>query len=140
MPARRMHGEKAMVVSKRRVLVADDEDTVLTVTCRVFERMGFECVSCADGQQAVELLAEHGGRLDLVVLDMTMPKLSGDQVLAELRRHDTTTPVIIMSGYSASETSPQLIAQGPTHFIQKPFSPKDLRSCAMTMVEHDGNA
>lgn len=109
-----------------RVLVADDEEAVRSVTCKTLERMGFECVSCSNGIEALNLLADTSLEVDLVVLDMTMPELGGDEVLAEMRRRGTTVPVILMSGFGASETDPGLLEGGPTDFIEKPFGPSEL--------------
>jgi CheY-like chemotaxis protein len=109
-----------------RVLVADDEEAVRNVTCKTLERMGFECVSCANGVEALALIEEQAPALDLVLLDMTMPELGGDEVLAEMRRRGADMPVILMSGFSAIDTSPEVLAQGTTEFIEKPFGPREL--------------
>lgn len=107
-----------------RVLVADDEEAVLTVTCKTLERLGYECVRCSNGAEALALLSEDEPDVDIALLDLTMPELGGGEVLEELRRRGATTPVILMSGFGA--TSPELASAGPTEFIEKPFGPGEL--------------
>jgi len=107
-----------------RVLVADDEEAVLTVTCKTLERLGYECVRCSNGAEALALLSEDQPDVDIALLDLTMPELGGGEVLEELRRRGATTPVILMSGFGA--TSPELASAGPTEFIEKPFGPGEL--------------
>ena len=109
-----------------RVLVADDEEAVLTVTCKTLERLGYECVRCSNGAEALARLSEGELEVDLALLDLTMPELGGGEVLTELRRRGTTTPVILMSGFGASDASPELMSAGPTDFIEKPFGPGEL--------------
>ncbi|HEY6723360.1 MAG TPA: PAS domain S-box protein [Polyangiaceae bacterium] len=109
-----------------RVLVADDEEAVLTVTCKTLERLGYECVRCSNGAEALARLSEGEPEVDIALLDLTMPELGGGEVLTELRRRGTTTPVILMSGFGASDTSPELLSAGPMDFIEKPFVPGEL--------------
>jgi len=109
-----------------RVLVADDEEAVLTVTCKTLERLGYECVRCSNGAEALARLSEGEPEVDIAILDLTMPELGGGEVLTELRRRGGTTPVILMSGFGASDTSPELMSAGPIDFIEKPFVPGEL--------------
>lgn len=109
-----------------RVLVADDEEAVLSVTCKTLERLGYECVRCSNGAEALARLSEGELEVDIALLDLTMPELGGGEVLAELRRRGTTTPVILMSGFGASDASPELMSAGPIDFIEKPFVPGEL--------------
>lgn len=120
------HRPKAGGRASARVLVADDEDAVLTVTCKMLERLGYECVRCSNGAEALALLSEKDLDVDLAILDLTMPELGGGEVLTELRRRGATTPVILMSGFGASDADPELMSVAPTDFIEKPFRPGEL--------------
>lgn len=109
-----------------RVLVADDEEAVLKITCKTLERLGYECVRCSNGAEALARLSEGGPEIDLAILDLTMPELGGGEVLTELRRRGATTPVILMSGFGASDSSPELLTDGAIDFLEKPFVPSEL--------------
>jgi CheY-like chemotaxis protein len=103
------------------VLVVDDEPQVRDVARRMLERRGWTVLLAVDGREALDTYARHAAAIDVVVLDVTMPRLSGDGVLAEWRRTGVTVPVVLASGYSAQSIA--LIVEGPDApvFVQKPF-------------------
>lgn len=121
-----------------RVLVADDEEAVLTVTCKTLERLGYECVRCSNGAEALARLSGGEQDVDLAILDLTMPELGGSEVLTELRRQGTNTPVILMSGFGAAETRSALKWAGPIDFIEKPFVPGELSRCIQRIMGPKG--
>jgi CheY-like chemotaxis protein len=80
-------------------------------------------VTASDGPEAIEVLRRPGRRIDAVLLDLTMPQLSGEETLSVLRRFAPELPVILTSGYSSDTVS----AQGPhVSFLAKPYGPADL--------------
>ena len=110
------------------VLLADDESVVRDTARAMLESIGFEVVTARDGAQA---LAEHAarlGQLRCIVLDYSMPKLTGDRVLAELRRVDADVPVIVMSGFSDQGVEAPFVGLGVSSFVQKPFRLVELRN------------
>jgi nitrogen-specific signal transduction histidine kinase len=110
-----------------RVLVADDEPVIRRLVERVLVRCRYsvECVS--DGQQAVDVLAQRREDIDLLLVDLTMPGMSGHEVLALTRRKWPDLPVIVMSGYTQREVSGPLAAASTVGFIEKPFTAAQLR-------------
>jgi len=86
---------------------------------------GFEVLQAADGPSALEL-AERGERLDVVLLDLTMPRMSGGEVLRRLAAMRPGLPVVLTSGYSESEVRHTVGAEGLAGFIQKPYAPQAL--------------
>ncbi|MCP3959472.1 MAG: response regulator [bacterium] len=108
------------------VLVIDDEEPVRTVAQRILEDAGFTVITAEDGDQGVEIFEREADRVALVLLDMTMPRLSGDKTLRELRgvRQDVT--VVLSSGYSEQVVKEQFEGQRPAGFLQKPYGPADL--------------
>ena len=103
------------------VLVVDDEPQVRDVARRMLERRGWSVLQATDGREALDTYARHADEIDVVVLDVTMPRLSGDGVLAEWRRTGVAVPVVLASGYSAQSIA--VIVEGPDApvFVQKPF-------------------
>ncbi|GLH73643.1 hypothetical protein GETHLI_21450 [Geothrix limicola] len=110
------------VVGAGLVLVADDEPGIRDFARRVLERAGFETVAAADGQEAVEHVRAHQRELRLVLLDLTMPRLGGDEALAEMRAMGFLGPVIRWSGYTQHDATRDHRAT----FLHKPFSAEDL--------------
>jgi two-component system cell cycle sensor histidine kinase/response regulator CckA len=108
------------------VLVVDDEESVRAVARLMLERGGFSVLTAADGRAAVEVFREHRDRIALVLLDLTMPHLSGEEVLRELRHIRADVRVILSSGYNEQEVAQHQTEEGLVEFIQKPYSPAAL--------------
>jgi len=108
------------------VLVADDEATVRSLATAMLKRMGFEVVLAEDGKQALEIFAQDPTRFRLVILDMTMPHMSGVQTFRELRRISPSTRVILSSGYSEKSVISQFAGKGLAGFLAKPYRYEEL--------------
>lgn len=111
----------------RRVLVADDEPHIGRIIQLKLERAPYEVILVADGRAALEYL-ESDEPVDLVLLDIMMPYLSGLDVLAALRRlpHRRTTPVIVLTAKGQDADRERAIELGAIDFLTKPFSPNKL--------------
>ena len=92
----------------------------------MLERLGFEVVVGSDGREAVELFAQHRDRIRVVVLDLTMPGMSGEDVFRSIRAAKPDARVVLASGYSADELASRLSAKGYAGFLQKPYTIEDL--------------
>ena len=103
------------------LLVADDEASVRTVAMMMLQRQGYRVLSAADGQDAVAVFQAHALEIDAVLLDMTMPHLSGEEAFREMRRIRPDVKVILTSGYNEQEATHRFAGKGLAAFIQKPF-------------------
>lgn len=108
------------------ILVIDDEETVRKVARSALEREGFHVVSAQDGSEAVEILQERRAEIDGVLLDLSMPKMDGEEVLGAIREMDTEMPVILSSGYMDDAAEQRLRQVGFTGFLPKPYAPMEL--------------
>jgi two-component system, cell cycle sensor histidine kinase and response regulator CckA len=109
------------------VLIADDEDLVREVADTMLRQIGFDVVAVPDGREAVRAFAADPGRFDLVLLDLTMPIMTGAEALRTIRQIRPDVPVLIMSGYNEQDT-PAEAGPGPAAaFLHKPFSLLTLR-------------
>ncbi|MFO0826615.1 MAG: PAS domain-containing protein [Phycisphaerales bacterium] len=122
------HSEPSPLVPGKRVLVVDDEPTVRDVVCRFVERLGCLAIAAPDGEAALSRMAEDGGAIDCVLLDSTMPKLSGEETFRLLRARCPGLPVVLMSGYVESEATIRFGRDELAGFLQKPFSLAELGS------------
>ncbi len=112
------------------VLLVDDEEMIRSLATGILERRGYRVLQAQDGEEALEvvrqnLAAQPGIRIDIVLLDMTMPRKSGRDTLAALHEVAPEIPVVLASGYSA-DGNEDLAALGARAFIQKPYRPEDL--------------
>ncbi len=108
------------------ILVVDDEEPVRTVARRVLEDAGFTVLTAADGDQGIDVFRTHGNDIALVLLDMTMPRLSGHETLEQLRRIRESVTVVLSSGYSEEVARDHFADQPIVGFLQKPYSPRTL--------------
>ena len=115
--------------SQGLILVVDDEEAVRSVASATLERCGFTVRTATNGRDGLLAYREQADSIRAVVLDLTMPILSGDEVLADLRTGGgpgAIVPVLLSSGYSSSDVAGNLQRHGPIHFLQKPYNPGDL--------------
>ncbi len=104
------------------LLVVDDEPMVLEVTTAMLNAAGYQAMSAANGSEALDIYREHGEDIDLVIMDMVMPGLSGEALFEAFCEIDPAVNVLVSSGYAMDRNSEKLLQQGARGFIQKPFS------------------
>jgi two-component system cell cycle sensor histidine kinase/response regulator CckA len=110
------------------VMVVDDDETIRSLTEEMLEQVGFSVVVAADGTEAVERLRRRPEAIDVVLLDLTMPGMSGEETYRELLRVRRTLPVIVASGYSEQDAMDRFRGAKPTQYLQKPYRIGDLKA------------
>jgi len=108
------------------VLVVDDEPMVREVAEAILRRLGVTVVAAADGDEAVRVFTEDPDRFDLVLLDLTMPRLSGAETFRQIRAVRPDAKVILMSGYNEEDAGGRFVGEGLAGFLEKPFSTQGL--------------
>jgi len=110
----------------RTVLVVDDDDIIRRTTRTVLERRGFEVLLASDGREAVETFRQRADEIALVLLDLTMPVMGGDEAARYLHtiRHDV--PILVASGYNETEVERRFAGSRVAGFVRKPFTPAAL--------------
>jgi len=127
LPAAPAHAGAAPASRTGCVLVVDDEETVRNVARRILVANGFSVRLAAGGVEAMHLLRDDPGGVDAVLLDLTMPDMSGTVTMQELLRIRPNLRVVLTSGYTQEEALPAAdAAAGASGFIQKPYRPADL--------------
>jgi CheY-like chemotaxis protein/two-component sensor histidine kinase len=109
------------------VLVIDDEDSVRLVAGKMLKSLGFEVLTAENGEQGLLVYRAHTERVSAVLLDLTMPKMDGEETFRELRRVRPDACVILMSGFNEQEAGARFVGKGLAGFLQKPFTPEELR-------------
>jgi PAS domain S-box-containing protein len=124
-----------------RVLLADDEEDVRGVVHAMLDTLGYEVIEARDGLEAVEIFRRRAAEIDLVILDLVMPHLTGEAALGQIRRIAPAVPAILVSGYDESGRIREIVAAGFGGFLQKPFRRQDLgRKVRELLGVSDGSA
>ncbi|NNF06792.1 MAG: response regulator [Candidatus Eisenbacteria bacterium] len=108
------------------ILVADDEQDIRELYHEILEDAGFEVLSASDGAEAVAMFRTHQSRLSAVILDLSMPKMGGEEVFQEIRSLDKTIRILISSGYDPTELTSGTLGTDVLAFIKKPFDPDEV--------------
>ena len=108
------------------VLIVDDEADVLKICTSVLENIGYRVLSAKDGQEAIKLYRNNKDEIDIVLLDMIMPNMSGGELYDRLKEINPEVKVLLSSGYSIDGEATEILNRGCDGFIQKPFDIKKL--------------
>jgi len=108
-----------------RILLIEDEDAVRIFSARALREKGYQVIEATSGDEALELI-NKGGKFDLIISDVVMPKMDGPTFCQHLRATGCTTKIIFMSGYSEDTFRNALTQDGTIHFLPKPYNIQDL--------------
>jgi signal transduction histidine kinase/CheY-like chemotaxis protein len=114
------------------ILLAEDEDRVRSLAAAVLAQQGYTVIEACDGLEAVEKARQHGGDIHLLVTDVVMPKMSGQELADRLRGERPGIKVLLSSGYTGDTVMHQGALDASTPFLQKPFT---VRSLALKVRE-----
>jgi len=104
------------------ILVVDDEETVRDTARNTLERYGYQVLLAREGREAVELFREAPEKISMVLLDLTMPVMGGEQALRELQRIHPSVRVLLSSGFNEVEAVRRFTGKGLAGFVQKPYT------------------
>jgi PAS domain S-box-containing protein len=123
-PAKGQPAESAHVAEEGSgiVLIIDDEPVVRRMARMALERNGYSVLVAHDGPTAIDIFRRHPGKISLAVLDLSMPGMSGEETLPELRKIRPEVMVLVSSGYNESEVMSMFQGQQVSGFIQKPYT------------------
>jgi CheY-like chemotaxis protein len=126
-PTRRVAtGEYRKMKNRGTLLLVDDEKLILIAGKRAFGRLGYNVFTAEDGASAIAQYRTHGSKIDLVVLDLSMPVMDGVQTFQALRGIDPDVKVLISSGHFREDRAEEMLSQGALGFLQKPFTLAEL--------------
>jgi len=111
---------------KGTILLVDDEETVLEVSQKLLETLGYTVIPARGGKEAVELYRNHGDGIDMVILDLIMPDMGGKETYDQLKAVNSHVKVLLASGYGINGQASDILKLGGDGFIQKPFEIREL--------------
>ncbi len=117
---------------KKTILLVDDEPMIRTLGRTVLERAGYRVLLAHDGINAVETVGRERARIGLIVMDMTMPRLSGRDAYRQISQIEPGIPVLFSSGYSAEDVSD---LEGSIGLLSKPYRPSELLAVVRKALE-----
>ncbi len=116
----------AAALPKRCVLVVDDEPMALMLTKLVLSQAGFAVVTAQSGFEALDLFQKSPGHFALVLLDLSMPILDGEETFRRLRRMDPDITVLLNTGFIEKHHLERMVADGLAGFIRRPYEPAEV--------------
>ncbi len=122
------------------VLLVEDDESVRFLAREVLVAKGYTVLVAADGEAALRLHAQYAGRIDLLITDVVMPKLSGPELARRLRRLAPGTRVLFLSGYTAEAMAHHGLLDDGVAVVSKPFSPDGLTSRVRAVLDRRSNS
>lgn len=116
----------AVVRGEGEVLLVEDDAMVSMTAIATLQSFGYHVTHAADGRAALEQVAAHPQRFQLVLLDLRMPGMSGEQTFAKLQELEPDLPILIWSGYGAEQDVSSMLRRGAVGFVQKPYRVAEL--------------
>nr|WP_319495552.1 response regulator [uncultured Desulfobacter sp.] len=111
-----------MPKGRETVLIVDDEDEVREVGVSLLDALGYQVFQARNGEQCLELIIKHPGKIMLVILDLIMPVMDGKETFHRIQELDPGIKILISSGVNMDEETKELICDSSHDFLQKPFS------------------
>ncbi len=108
------------------ILVVDDESTVRITASRILERFGYNVLLATNGKTAIRLYRQKHDTIDIVLLDMMMPRMDGKETFEALYQIDNNVKTILMTGYAEDDVKGRFVTPKPRAFLQKPFGARAL--------------
>ncbi len=118
--------KEASAAEAAHILVVDDEEMVRNVADDILQSLGYQVSLCKDGKEAVNFYQREWKKIDLIILDLVMPRLSGRETFTALRGINPSARILLSSGYSIDGQAQTLIEEGALDFVQKPYRIKNL--------------
>jgi CheY-like chemotaxis protein len=121
---------------RERILVVDDEESLVTLVCETLEDLDYATVAFTSSEDAIEAFRSDPANFDLVISDERMPGLSGSSIVQEMRRIRRSIPILIVSGYAGGIVTSRAYNAGATEVLRKPLSARDLAASVSRALQN----
>ena len=116
------------------ILLVDDEEGLRVIGSALLKAMGFSTITASNGREGLEIYREHGGGIDLVLLDLIMPEMGGMETYLELRKIKPDVPIVFCSGYGVEGVLDDIASDTFVCAIKKPYKPDLLRHTILDLL------
>jgi len=121
---------------KERILLIDDEEQIIDIEQQILERLGYKVTPKTDSEEALKEFAAQPDQFDLVITDMTMPKMTGDQLARKMIDIKPKIPVILCTGFNEAITEEKALSIGIDRFVMKPIVKDKLASTIRSVLDN----
>ena len=125
------------IKGEERILLVDDEEQIVAMEQQMLENLGYRVTARTDSAEALKVFAEHPQNFDLVITDMTMPHMTGDQLAQKMLDIEPNIPVILCTGFNQAITEEKALAMGIQKFVMKPVVKKELATTIRTVLDQN---
>jgi CheY-like chemotaxis protein len=129
--------DKPLPRGEGHILFVDDEEFLVDLAKQMFRRIGYEVTACNDPLDALAVFRENPQTFDLVITDLAMPKMSGEQLVRELVAIRPGIPIILCTGFSQRMTREKMLQIGVKEFLRKPLVIRDLAEAIARVLTND---
>jgi CheY-like chemotaxis protein len=120
---------------KERILCVDDEEALLAIVQQMLERLGYDVEIQTDPAQAIQSFHDHPENYDLVITDLSMPDISGEDLAKEISTIRPDIPIILCTGYAGRADDQDAKGMGISFILAKPFNHAGLASCVRDVLD-----
>jgi len=141
LPATTLQPEESQAIEiearggRENILLVDDEEIIRNLAKDILESKGYKIILAKDGLEAIEIFKKEKNKIDLVILDMIMPKLGGKETFRKLKEINPSLKCILSSGYTKETIARELLKEGARGFVQKPYRVNDLASIVRSALD-----
>lgn len=129
--------EEEIITGNETILFVDDEDAIIEVGRQLLEALGYKVLLTKSGEETIDIYKKEMKNIDLIILDMIMPGMSGGDTYDELLKINPDVKVLLASGYSLNGQAEKILERGCEGFIQKPFNLEELSKKIREVLEAD---
>src|SRR5262245_12054302 len=109
-----------------RALIAEDNEDMRDLIQEVLEDAGYETLAAANGRQALAHIEKEEVRIEMVITEVRMPEMTGDELLAKARELRAESPVIVITAFGSVEQAVEMVKAGAYQYLTKPFDNREL--------------
>ncbi len=130
---------KNLFLGSGNILLVDDEEIIRTTGMHILEDLGYSVMLASNGREGVDLFRSNHEKIDLVILDMIMPKMNGREAFTEIMGMDRNCKIILSSGYTKDENIDEMKKHGLSGYIRKPFQSYELSQLLFDILNKQNN-
>lgn len=130
--------KETILKGNENILLVDDEKEVLNLETKILTRLGYTVDACDDSMEALGKIQSNANHYDMVITDMTMPKMTGDTLAQEIKEVQPDLPIIVCTGFSEKLTTDRATSIGIDDILTKPIITRTLASSIRNILDHRG--
>jgi len=134
---RKKETKEEIITGSETIMVVDDEEELRYLIKAQLNKLGYNVILASNGKEAVEIYKNNKNEIDIVLLDIVMPKQSGRETYRKLKDINKDVKVILMSGFSRNGRAAEILKEGVLRFLQKPFKMKELSESIIETLKYN---